>query len=555
MVSGYRRSLGSTYLDTGAKEPIADRSAADLEVLRELELRGSAKIALDEVVNIEIGQFSGHVFNLQTSSAFYLANGVVTHNCSGGPNCRCSVRFVQSGQSVSTGSNTQLDWSGQYYDQQNQAITAARAQAAQARAEFVDSLPEAPGIRAMTRDELRRQVADLANQRIRAAGGYPGVSVEPSDIPAGVIAQMLPPGLEGAAGVSALLLDVEQAVQEMFAAKGAALDMTKREFTTLMTRVFTEAAKAAAGQDPSRVAFVLIRARNKAGKWRYLLQKRADASPHGGTWGLPGGKTLEGDSPWAAAVREAGEELGGTPSLRPAAVWTLPAGDHVAWVFLVNLTGQFTPSGGDGESAGWGWFKRKDVAELPLHPVLAELWGTLDFDDARLGGGKPEAVKAARGYSLNPRSGMISLDVPDGLIEPLPGGVTDLHITAVYLGPDVSDEALAYACERAAQAAAAAPGPLTGVISGLGTFTPSASSDGLIPVWAGVTLPGAEQIRAALEDLSASEHPDWHPHVTRCYAEAGDVPPDPLPATPVTFTHLSVHRGEQVARFPLGAQA
>jgi len=33
---------------------------------------------------------------------------------------------------------------------------------------------------------------------------------------------------------------------------------------------------------------------------------------------------------------------------------------------------------------------------------------------------------------------MISLDLPDGIITPVPGGVTDtLHITVVYLGPDV----------------------------------------------------------------------------------------------------------------------
>src|ERR1039457_3009901 len=39
----------------------------------------------------------------------------------------------------------------------------------------------------------------------------------------------------------------------------------------------------------------------------------------------------------------------------------------------------------------------------------------------------------AQGYSLNPRSGWISLDVPEGTIDPVPGGVTDHHITIVYL--------------------------------------------------------------------------------------------------------------------------
>jgi len=165
-----------------------------------------------------------------------------------------------------------------------------------------------------------------------------------------------------------------------------------------------------------------------------------------------------------------------------------------------------------------------------------------------------DTVKAARGYSLNAQSGMISLDLPEALIEPVPGGVADFHVTVAYLGPDVDDDAFALACARAARAAASAPGPLTGIVSGLGTFEPSDSSDGKTVVWAGVTLPGAEQLRANLADLSASEHADWHPHVTRAYVDAGDSLPDPLPALPVTFTHLSVHRGDsEVVRYRLGA--
>lgn len=161
----------------------------------------------------------------------------------------------------------------------------------------------------------------------------------------------------------------------------------------------------------------------------------------------------------------------------------------------------------------------------------------------------------ARGYDLSPRSGMISLDLPEGLIEPAPGGVTDHHITVVYLGPDVDDAAFTAACDRAAAAASAAPGPLSGVVSGLGTFPASASSDGMTPAWAGVTLPGAEQLRAALADLSGSEHKQWKPHVTLAYVAEGEPLPAPVTATPVAFTHLSVHRGEDIRRFPLGGAA
>jgi len=163
-----------------------------------------------------------------------------------------------------------------------------------------------------------------------------------------------------------------------------------------------------------------------------------------------------------------------------------------------------------------------------------------------------DAAKAARGYSLNPRSGMISLDLPEGLIEPLPGGVTDHHVTVVYLGPDVDDDAFSAACGMAREVAAATQ-PLSGTIGGIGSFP--AGDDG-VPVWAGVNLPGAETLHEALAELQspdakAREH-GYKPHCTIAYLEEGDPLPDPLPHMPVTFTHLSVHRGEDVKRFSFG---
>jgi 2'-5' RNA ligase len=96
------------------------------------------------------------------------------------------------------------------------------------------------------------------------------------------------------------------------------------------------------------------------------------------------------------------------------------------------------------------------------------------------------------------------------------------------------------------------PGPLSGTVSGVGCFPPSGGSDGKVPAWAAVGLPGAEVLRNALADLSASEHKDWTPHVTLAYLGEGEQLPAPLEPVPVTFTHLSVHRGGDVERFPLG---
>jgi hypothetical protein len=169
--------------------------------------------------------------------------------------------------------------------------------------------------------------------------------------------------------------------------------------------------------------------------------------------------------------------------------------------------------------------------------------------------GRDSVRKAASGYEISPRSGMISLDLPPGTLSPVPGGTDDHHVTVVYLGPDVDDEAFAAACDRAALAAALVPSPLPGTVSGVGAFPPSGSSDGKVPAWAAIAVPGAERLREALADLSASEHPGWTPHVTLAYLDPGDPLPAPLDPVPVTFTHLSVHRGEDVQRFPLGGEA
>src|SRR6185437_1286654 len=128
------------------------------------------------------------------------------------------------------------------------------------------------------------------------------------------------------------------------------------------------------------------------------------------------------------------------------------------------------------------------------------------------------------------------------------------HITVVYLGKPPKEE-LAGHIERARQAAAAMPGPLSGHLGGQGTFKPSEASDGKVPVYVPVHLPGIEKLRGHLADLSASEHGGYVPHVTQRYAEPGEPLPPPHPTVPVMFTHLTVHRGgEELARFPLGGQ-
>ncbi len=124
------------------------------------------------------------------------------------------------------------------------------------------------------------------------------------------------------------------------------------------------------------VAFLLIRAYNSEGKKRYLLQKRAADSSHGETWGLPGGKAHAGETAWATAMREAREETGGLPEMSVEQEIRREDDGRVCTTFVCFAGAEFLPSGGatPEETAGWGWFSRKEIADLPLHPGFEKTW-------------------------------------------------------------------------------------------------------------------------------------------------------------------------------------
>lgn len=145
---------------------------------------------------------------------------------------------------------------------------------------------------------------------------------------------------------------------------------------------------------------------------------------------------------------------------------------------------------------------------------------------------------------------MISLDL-DPAEHP---DVADPHVTIVYLGKDVPEEKLDAISARVADVASKRP-PVQAMIGGQGTFTPSESSDFKTPVFAKVNAPGLDSLRAAFEDLNASQHTEFHPHMTQTYVAEGEPLPEPMPQTPVTFTHLSLHRGNDVEKHPFATGA
>jgi 2'-5' RNA ligase len=143
---------------------------------------------------------------------------------------------------------------------------------------------------------------------------------------------------------------------------------------------------------------------------------------------------------------------------------------------------------------------------------------------------------------------MLSLDLPHGVIPRSPGGVDGHHITLIYLGKNVPEKRLDEISARAKQVAASTPA-LRGVVSGRGKFEPSDSSDGRTPVYARPLIKGITQLQKQFADLSESEH-GFHPHITLKYLDEGDEMPKPVPPTDVAFSHLSLHRGDKVERFP-----
>jgi len=77
----------------------------------------------------------------------------------------------------------------------------------------------------------------------------------------------------------------------------------------------------------------------------YLLQLRAAWTHHGDTWGIPGGARHQGEGSYAAACREAAEEMGPLPPRARLGAFT---DDHGGWAYVTYLVAtaeRFEPRG------------------------------------------------------------------------------------------------------------------------------------------------------------------------------------------------------------------
>ena len=148
-------------------------------------------------------------------------------------------------------------------------------------------------------------------------------------------------------------------------------------------------------------AGLLVRAKSN-GKWHYLLQRRGQTSDHAGTWGLPGGALHEGELPAMGAIREATEELGVLPNLRPG--HQIEVADHGGWSFhtvVCDAPGDVPASPADGstshETSGWAWVTASQARDMPLHPMFAA-----SFDQVRQARGGKTITKTADGLGGAP---------------------------------------------------------------------------------------------------------------------------------------------------------
>ena len=69
-------------------EHARDWAAADAQLARELIDGRAGPVSCEKIIGVDVAAFHGVVYNLQTTAGWYIANGIVTHNC------RCAVGLV-----------------------------------------------------------------------------------------------------------------------------------------------------------------------------------------------------------------------------------------------------------------------------------------------------------------------------------------------------------------------------------------------------------------------------------------------------------------------------
>lgn len=123
---------------------------------------------------------------------------------------------------------------------------------------------------------------------------------------------------------------------------------------------------------------VLLARRDEQGKVTHVvMQHRAAWSAEGGTWGIPGGASADGESPIEGALRESYEEANITPD--DIDVVGSYCEDHGPWayttVFAFEKPGHHVdPKANDDESLEIAWVPIDDVEHLKLLTAMKTDW-------------------------------------------------------------------------------------------------------------------------------------------------------------------------------------
>jgi 8-oxo-dGTP pyrophosphatase MutT (NUDIX family) len=109
---------------------------------------------------------------------------------------------------------------------------------------------------------------------------------------------------------------------------------------------------------------------------RFLLLQKGHGK-HAGTWGLVGGTTVTGETPWQGLLREVQEEIGTVPKiLKTIPLETFVSNDRVFnfHTYMCVIDQEFVPVLSD-EHVGWAW-ATIDRAPKPLHQGLRNSFGS-----------------------------------------------------------------------------------------------------------------------------------------------------------------------------------
>ncbi len=79
--TGIKGDLVAPDLDAPGLQAIGNGLITDAELASQIRSGAAGPVFLDQIVSVEVKHFRGHVYNLETGSGFYSANGIITHNC------------------------------------------------------------------------------------------------------------------------------------------------------------------------------------------------------------------------------------------------------------------------------------------------------------------------------------------------------------------------------------------------------------------------------------------------------------------------------------------